>query len=39
MELKRTALMIGVVLLGLLLKDVVIPAEYLEHWLSRWWRN
>lgn len=39
MELKRKALLLGLVLLSLLLKEVVIPAEFLEEWLGRWWRR
>lgn len=43
MELKRKALLLGLVLLSLLLsllfKDVVVPAEFLEEWLGRWWRR
>lgn len=43
MELKRKALLLGLVLLslllGLLLKEMVVPAEFLEDWLGRWWRH
>lgn len=39
MELKRTALILSVLLLSLLIKDVFIPPEYLEDLLSRWLRR
>ena len=38
MALKRSALLLAVLLLTLVLKDVVIPPECLEEWLCRWWR-
>ena len=43
MELKHKALLLGLVLLslllGLLLKEMVVLAEFLEDWLGRWWRH
>ena len=38
MALKRSALLLAVLLLTLVLKDVVIPPECLEDWLCHWWR-
>ena len=39
MALKRSALLLAVLLLTFVLKDVVIPPECLEEWLCRWWHT
>lgn len=38
MALKRTILLISVILLSAVLKDMVLPREVLEEWLNSWFR-
>ncbi len=36
MELKRAVFLVSVILLSVVLRDVVLPPECLEEWVSRW---